>query len=349
MAELNAISAMKAVMGKLPVNLIFVAEGDEERMDIGLRTFMKQHSDLFKDGDAMFGGGGSECCVYVELTTSGKSWGRGPTVSDIHGVYKRTTDSPAWRHIQMLASLTSRDGNTPLIKGFFDNMVPPTKEQTEAMKKSSEKIDLKVAAQNVGVARFIADDPLTFVKMGRFGTSFNLDGIWGGNMYAGGAGAILPNKITSKHNFRYVPNMNGLDIVKKLRAQLDQNGYKDVEMKLIGDVPWAKNPSKDTDIAHSADATYAMMGIQPRDFGPAGGYWPAYVFTDQEVGEKVGNVKLPMGGARAGSGGRAHAANEYYVIEGAGKTYGMAGAEKTIAASIYNYAKMTAGKPKLNP
>ncbi|HEV2273015.1 MAG TPA: M20/M25/M40 family metallo-hydrolase, partial [Acidobacteriaceae bacterium] len=129
MAELNAISSMKAVMGKLPVNLIFVAEGDEERMDIGLRQFMKLHSDLFKDGDAMLGGGGSEGCVYVELTTSGTNWGRGPTVSDIHGVYKRTTDSPAWRHIQMLASLTSKDGNTPLIKGFFDDYVPPTPEE----------------------------------------------------------------------------------------------------------------------------------------------------------------------------------------------------------------------------
>ncbi len=43
------------------------------------------------------------------------------------------------------------------------------------------------------------------LKMQRYGTSFNLDGIWGGNMYAGGAGAILPNKVTSKHNFRYVP------------------------------------------------------------------------------------------------------------------------------------------------
>src|SRR5713226_7155792 len=124
MAVLNAAMSIKEVMGKLPVNLIFVAEGDEERMDIGLRKFMSEHSDLFKDGDAMLGGGGSEGCVYVELTTSGKSWGHGPTVSDIHGVYKRTTDSPAWRHIQMLASLTSRDGNTPLIKGFFDNMVP---------------------------------------------------------------------------------------------------------------------------------------------------------------------------------------------------------------------------------
>jgi hypothetical protein len=53
-----------------------------------------------------------------------------------------------------------------------------------------------------------------------------------------------------------------------------------------------------------------------------------------------------MGGARAGSGGRAHAANEYMVIEGAGKTYGYAGAEKTVAAAIYSFAKITTVPPK---
>ena len=106
--------------GKLPVNLIFVAEGDEERMDIGLRKFVQDHPELLAGADAMllFGsqspsgsggfGGGSEGCVYVELTTSGKAWGRGPTVSDIHGSYKRSVDSPAWRHIKMLASLVVR-------------------------------------------------------------------------------------------------------------------------------------------------------------------------------------------------------------------------------------------------
>ena len=65
-------------------------------------------------------------------------------------------------------------------------------------------MDMKVAAENIGVARFISEDPFTMLKMRRYGTSFNIDGIWGGNMYAGGAGAILPNKITSKHNIRYV-------------------------------------------------------------------------------------------------------------------------------------------------
>jgi acetylornithine deacetylase/succinyl-diaminopimelate desuccinylase-like protein len=376
MAVLNAIMSMKTVMGKLPVNLIFVAEGDEERMDIGLRKFINDHSDLFAEADALYAGGPSEGCVYVELTTSGKSWGRGPVQSDVHGVMKRTTDSPAWRHIHMLASLTSPDGNTPLIKGFYENMDPPTKAEVEQMKAQAARSDLVTMAKNAGVARFMSDDPFQVIKDGRFGTSFNLDGVWGGNMYAGGAGAILPNKITTKHNFRYVPRMNGLDLVKKLRAQLDANGYKDVEMKLIGDVPWSRGSSPDTDISHAhqkASETMASIGLgggggrggQPvlptsarftnpnllldeSESEPTGGYWPSYLFADGEVGQKVGTVSIPMGmgGRGGGGGGRAHAANEFYTVESIGKAGGLANAEKTAAAALYEYARTTTTAPK---
>jgi acetylornithine deacetylase/succinyl-diaminopimelate desuccinylase-like protein len=173
-------------------------------------------------------------------------------------------------------------------------------------------------------------------------------------MYAGGAGAILPNKITSKHNFRYVPNMHGPDIVKKLRAQLDKNGYKDVEIKLIGDVPWAKMNS-DNAIGQALKRTYEIMNIphgEPSaefEFGgagaAAGGYWPAYMFGNGEVGEKISNFKgVPIVAGGAGNGGRAHAANEYYIIEGAGKMYGMAGAEKAVATVLYAYAGKIAPK-----
>jgi len=352
-AQYAALASIRAVAGKLPVNVIFVAEGDEERMDIGLRKFVKDHPDLVK-GDAMlmFGGqapsgsagvsGGSEGCVYIELTTSGKSWGRGPVQSDIHGANKRSVDSPAWRHIKMLASLVSDDGNTPLIAGFMDGREPLSAADAARMKKAAEKVKMDVAAQNIGVARFISDDPFTMLKMSQYGMSFNLDGIWGGNMYAGGAGAILPNKITSKHNIRYTPKMNGLDIVKKIRAQLDKNGYKDVELKLIGDVPWSKM-SYDTDIARAITQTYDVFGIP---YAPppthetilAGGYWPSYLFSNGEVGQRVAPVMMPIGGGGAGHGGNAHAANEYYVIEGAGKVYGIAGAEKSIATILYNFA-----------
>jgi acetylornithine deacetylase/succinyl-diaminopimelate desuccinylase-like protein len=359
MSQLNAFRSIKAVDGKLPVNLIIVAEGDEERMDIGLRKFVKDHPELLEGADGMilFGGqsnsgsggygGGSEGCVYVELTTSGTAWGRGPTVSDIHGSNKRSVDSPAWRHIKMLASLVSEDGNTPLIDGFFDGMKPLSPEVVADLKQAAARTDLKVAAENVGVARYISEDPFTMLRMQRYGTSFNLDGIWGGNMYAGGAGAILPNKVTSKHNFRYIPDMKGPDIVKKLRAQLDKNGYKDVEVKMIGDVPWAKMNS-DHELGRAAKRMYEIMNIPHgelrADWGiggggaAAGGYWPAYMFGNGEVGEKISPFKgVPIVSSGAGNGGRAHAANEYYIIEGAGKVYGMAGAEKAVATLLYTF------------
>jgi acetylornithine deacetylase/succinyl-diaminopimelate desuccinylase-like protein len=370
MAQWNALMAYKQVMGKLPVNLIFIAEGDEERMDIGLRKFISDHSDLLKEADALYAGGPSEGCVYVELTTSGKSWGRGPVESDVHGVMKRTTDSPAWRHIHMLASLTSPDGNTPLIQGFFENMEKPTDEQMQKLKERAAKMDLAKMAKSQGVARYMSDVPLEVLKDGRFGTSFNLDGIWGGNMYAGGAGAILPNKITSKHNFRYVPKMDGPDLIKKLRAQLDKNGYKDVEIKLIGDVPWSRGSSANTDISNAHKKASEMLGLGEGNANPffmashynhlgedkplgvaeaeaTGGYWPSYLFADGEVGQKVGSVSIPMGmGARGGAGGRAHAANEWYAVEGKKWDGGMAGAEKIVVASIYEYALTTTATPK---
>jgi hypothetical protein len=78
-----------------------------------------------------------------------------------------------------------------------------------------------------------------------------------------------------------------------------------------------------------------------------GGYWPSYLFSDGEVGQKVGTVSLPMGmGARGGAGGRAHAANEWYAIQGQKWDGGLAGAEKIVAASIYEYSQITTTPPK---
>ena len=373
MATLNGLRAYKAVNGKLPVNIIFVAEGDEERMDIGLRKFFQDHSDLMQEADALYNGGPSEGCVYVELTTSGKSWGRGPTISDIHGSNMRTVDSVAWRHMHMLASLTSADGNTPLIKGFFDNKEPPTAEDIARMKRQAANMDLVANAKRLGVARYKWDDPYMVIKGGSFETSFNIDGIWGGNMYAGGAGAIMPNKITSKHNFRYVPRMMGLDIVKKLRAQIDANGYKDVEMKLIGDVPWSrgtKDRNNDISVGRRTGAKHLAaagliaeqapdpssaarnsngMGSDFEEQVGGGGYWPSYLWTDGEVGEKVGTIAIPMGsgggGGGGGGGGCAHAANEYYTVEGIAKGQSYVTGSKAAIAGIYEYGKLPSTLP----
>ena len=336
MSQWNALMSIKAITGKLPVNIIFVAEGDEERMDVGLRTFVKAHADLFKGAEALYGPGPSEGCLFIELTTSGKSWGRGPTYSDIHGANKRSVDSPAWRHVKMLSTLVADNGNKVLIPGFYDNIEPLTAAEKTSLETAAKTMKPEEAAKNLGVARFIADKPIDIVTMQRHGTSFNLDGIWSGNMFPGGSGAILPNTITSKHNIRYVPNMTGPDIVKKLRAYLDKEGYQDVQIHVVGDVPWAKQ-RHDTDIAKASDRMFDAFGAARRSppvenqASIMGGYWPAYLFSGDPI-------SLPIAGGAVGSGGGAHAANEFYVIEGAGKTYGMAGAEKSVATVLYNFA-----------
>ena len=346
MAMWNALMSMKAVTGKLPVNIIFIAEGDEERMDMGYRQFMKDHKDLFKGVDAMYtfgfqapngsarGLSGSEGCVFIELTTSGKSWGRGPDYSDIHGGFSRSVDSVAWRHIAMLNTLYDGETHRSKVKGFYDNIEPISAANDAKLHAAAKNYDLKKAAENLGVGRFISDDPYEVLKMSSYGTSFNIDGIWGGNMFAGGSGAILPNKIVSKHNIRYVPNMSGTDIVAKIRKHLDEHGYKDVQINLVGDVPWAKT-SSDTEIGRSVNSMFDMFNIThapvTTDQNIMGGYWPAYLFSGFAV-------SVPIMGGMVGMGGNAHAANEYYVIEGAGKVYGIAGAEKSVATALYNFA-----------
>ncbi|MFN3161917.1 MAG: hypothetical protein ACE37N_00055 [Pseudohongiellaceae bacterium] len=234
----------------------------------------------------------------------------------------------------MLSTLVDETGNRVMIDGFYDDIEPLTEEEEAILRASAEDYDVEVAADRLGVARFISDDPYEVVRMSRYGTSMNLDGIWGGNMFEGGSGAILPNRIVSKHNFRYVPNQDGLDIVDKLRVHLDEHGYEDVEINIVGDVPWAKMDDNN-DLAAAARKMRTTFGVGNAD--PVveetilGGYWPAYLFTGDVM-------DIPIASGYVGGGGGSHAANEYFVVEGAGNTYGMAGMEKSIAQVIYEYA-----------
>jgi di/tripeptidase len=128
--------------------------------------------------------------------------------------------------------------------------------------------------------------------------------------------------------------MEGFDLVEKIKKQLVKNGYPDVEVKMIGDVPWRIATLK----GHLPAAQMQMLNTfnvpfsKPKELeAMTGGYWPAYLF-----GKDILNI--PISGAGVGMGGRAHAANEFMVIEGAGKVYGYAAQEKALATVLYNYA-----------
>ena len=66
--------------------------------------------------------------LYFEMEARGGEWG-GPQHAEIHGSYKAIVDSPTLRLVQALASLTSADGNTILVPGYYDGIRPPTDEE----------------------------------------------------------------------------------------------------------------------------------------------------------------------------------------------------------------------------
>jgi len=139
--------------------------------------------------------------------------GRGPTEFGVHGALKLIIDSPAWRHIKMLSSLVSEDGNRIEIKGWYNDISVPTKEDLNILKNGYRKstpavevFDPELIKKMLKIKVFIDDvtDKEEVIKRFAFGTSFNLDGIWGG--WTGpGSKTFVPDKVTSKHNIRFVP------------------------------------------------------------------------------------------------------------------------------------------------
>src|SRR5690606_16707277 len=88
---LNALEALKAVNGELPVNVIFLAEGEENQGSPHYRGFVERYKDRLAQAQACHCPGavqnadgaveirlGFKGLLYLELKSSGAATGRGP-------------------------------------------------------------------------------------------------------------------------------------------------------------------------------------------------------------------------------------------------------------------------------
>jgi acetylornithine deacetylase/succinyl-diaminopimelate desuccinylase-like protein len=360
-ASLNALEAIQQVAGELPVNILFVFEGEEEMGSRSMPGFVEKFALKLKRADGVYfpigsqdQNGlarpllGSEGLLYIELETTGKNWGRGPTVFGVHGAYKRILDSPAWRHIDMLSSLTSDAGNEIHVDGWYDEISVPTKEDIELMENGYRKsipamelFDPELIKTTMKVKHFKRDmeKPGEILSEMIFSTSFNLDGIWGG--WTGpGTKTFLPTRVTSKHNIRFVPNQTLNGLREKIRRHLDGHGYTDVEIRVLGGYSWGLGRYRDP-VAEAMYDTFEEFECKYSLNPPVGALqymspaWPAYVFLDPPL-------EVPIIGGSLGHGSLAHSPNEYFVVEGCdakyGRVHGLGGAEKSMVSFMYNFA-----------
>jgi acetylornithine deacetylase/succinyl-diaminopimelate desuccinylase-like protein len=342
---LAALHAFKGAGRKLPVNLVFVAEGEEEigsphfpqivhRPDI-LAAFRKCSGVYMPmpmqalDGTVTINLG-AKGVVELELVSSGERWQRGPK-QDLHSSNEARVDSPAWHLIQALNTLVGPDGHTPAIDGFADKVRPLNAEEKALIREASKRQSEELAKKQMGVEHWVHDvDWLESLELLAGRPTVNIEGLVAGYTGPGGK-TILPHRAVAKLDLRLVPDMTAKDSVAALKAHLAKRGFPDIEVNMTGGYDPTTTPQKSALIQAQA-AVYRRNGIEPVFWPRLAGSWPGYVFTGDPL-------RLPAGHFGLGHGSGAHAPDEYLIIESANpKVQGFDGAVRSQIAYLYELA-----------
>jgi acetylornithine deacetylase/succinyl-diaminopimelate desuccinylase-like protein len=282
-SRLFAIDSILAASGELPCNIKFVIEGEEETASVNLYKFVVDNQELLKADACMWEFGGVDHTdtpvqylglrgiCYVELSVDLLS-------TDVHsGLGGSIFPNAAWRLVWALSTLKGPDERI-LIPGFYDNIKKPTQRD----------IDLLAAL----------DDPTEDYKR-RYGVPYFIKGLTGGvdlkveeifsptcticgltSGYQGpGSKTVLPARASAKVDFRLIPDQDPADVLKKLRAHLDAQGFTDVQITdLGGDTPARTDPDHPFIqlVAKTAEEVYEM----PQKLIPmSGGSGPNHPFV----------------------------------------------------------------------
>jgi acetylornithine deacetylase/succinyl-diaminopimelate desuccinylase-like protein len=339
-AFLNALESIIAVTGTLPVNLMIAAEGEEELGSPHYPQIVDAYEARMRQADGVLfpmavqrpdGNAsmllGVKGIVYFELESKGGAWG-GPQTAEIHGSYKAIVDSPTLRLIQAIASLTTPDGNTILVPGYYDGIRPPTAEEQALINGAAAQYDEARIKEALGVARWLDDlEGRDAIVESLYLPSLNVDGLWSG--YTGeGTKTILPHMATAKMDSRLPVGLDPDEALAKIRAHLDAAGFQDIKIRKLSGYPAAQT-SVSAPLVEATISVYNKytpgLAIQPRIPGSA----PFYQFTDR--------LGLPLVPAGLGYGNGAHAPNEFLLIEpapGIG-VKGLADIEKAYVDILY--------------
>lgn len=320
-AFLAALHAFKAAGKQLPVNLVLLAEGEEEIgstnflnavRDPGVLAAMRRTEGIIIPSANQGPNGaaqitlGAKGIIELELVASGERWGRGPA-RDVHSSLKAQVDSPVWRLVQALHSLVTPDGNTPAIEGWFEHVRPLTDRERALIAESARTRNEAEVKRSLGVQRWIDDLPWQ-QSLERLASqpTVNIEGLVAGYTGPGGK-TVLPARGVAKLDLRLVPNMTVEDALPKLRAHLDARGFRDVEVNMSG----GYNPTEtaeDSRLIRAQQAVFTRSNVPFSMFPRSAGSWPGVVFTGDPL-------RLPAAQFGLGHGSGAHAPDEMFLIE----------------------------------
>ena len=310
--HIKALEAHLTTRGRLPVNIVVLAEGEEEVGSPNLVPFVREHRDRLAadtvviSDSAMFAPGlpslffSLRGLAYFEIHATGPS-------SDLHsGAYGGAILNPANTLARVIGDLHDNNGRIT-IPGFYDDIIEPSRETLEGIR--ALPFDPDEYAREVGVTPSGGERDYSALERMWTRPTCDVNGLLSG--YTGeGAKTVLPAKAMAKVSFRLVPGQTPERVRELLERHLARVAPAGVELTVIelhGGRPW--RASLDGPVFEAASrALERSFGTRPVLTGE-GGSIPIVV----ELEEMLGANTLLIGFALPGA--NMHAPNEWFATD----------------------------------
>jgi acetylornithine deacetylase/succinyl-diaminopimelate desuccinylase-like protein len=310
--QIKAVEALFAVHGKLPVNVKFIVEGEEEVGGESIAGYVPKNREKLKADVALvsdtelFADGVPTLCVglrglmYLEVEAQGPA-------RDLHsGMYGGAAPNAVYGLIELLAKAKDADGRIQ-IPGIYDDVAEPAEAEIESWKRLpfSEEEFLE---NEVGSTELTGEPDQSVFARTWARPTFEVHGIAGGFTGAG-AKTVIPARATAKVSMRLVPNQDPEKVLKAFKEWVNAETPKGIrtQVRVLSTGP-AIVVNPDHPAIHIAAQAFSEMLNAPTVFIRSGGSIPI-------VGDFAENLGIPtvlMGFGLPDDG--LHSPNEKYRI-----------------------------------
>ena len=251
-AHIKAIEALFKVKEKLPVNVKFFIEGEEEVGGPSMEKFVEGNKELLSADICVISDShalsetqplidyGLKGLVYTQLELS-------VMPQDVHsGLYGGNVPNAGIELVNLIAKLKDNDTQKVLIPGFYENVRELSERELEELSSSTFTED--TVLEETGAKKVLGDEDYGIADRAGAKPTLDINGMISG--YTGkGPKTIIPGKAMAKVSMRIVPNQTAEEITKKFTEFVNEISpeYADISIEII---------SKDEPILMDRDNEY---------------------------------------------------------------------------------------------
>lgn len=232
--HIKSVEAFFKTVGKLPVNVKFLIEGEEEIGSHSLEEFVNKNADTLKcdavliSDTSLFGPGiptltyGLRGLSYLQIEVIGPN-------KDLHsGTFGGAVDNPINVLAEIISKLKNKDGKIT-VPGFYEDVIKLTKKERDNFK--ALPFSAKQFAGSIGVRQLKGEKGYTTYERTWARPSLDCNGILGG-FTGDGAKTVLPSRAMAKVSMRLVPDQNPKKIAKLFKNYIKNIAPKTVKVEV---------------------------------------------------------------------------------------------------------------------